>query len=117
MSKIIQVILKDDLTGEMGDGVVTYTFAVNGAEYEVDLSAKSLAELEKALERYIEVGRPVKRRRAKPTPPGAKLTNAQVKAVREAKAAGKTAKVVAAEFGITPTYVYSLTSGKNRVAK
>ena len=27
------------------------------------------------------------------------------------------AKVVAAEFGITPTYVYSLTSGKNRAAK
>jgi hypothetical protein len=54
MAKETFVQLTDDIDG--GEAVEELTFALRGVEYEIDLSAKNVAALEKALERYIDAG-------------------------------------------------------------
>jgi hypothetical protein len=51
----ISVMLVDDLDGS--DAVETLTFALDGAEYEIDLSAKNAASLRDALAKYVAAGR------------------------------------------------------------
>ena len=46
-----------DLSGASGEDITTVVVALNGAEYEVDLTAKELETLEKALDKYFKVGR------------------------------------------------------------
>jgi hypothetical protein len=48
---------EDDLDGSQAEG--TLTFALEGVQYEVDLSAKNAERLRKALTPYIEAGRRV----------------------------------------------------------
>jgi hypothetical protein len=55
MAQKVTVALEDDLTGGPADGTVR--FAVDGREYEIDLSAKNAVAFHKALEPYIEHGR------------------------------------------------------------
>jgi len=50
MAQRIQTLLIDDLDG--GEAVGTVRFGLDGAEYEIDLSAAHGDELRKALERY-----------------------------------------------------------------
>jgi hypothetical protein len=51
--------LTDDLDGS--EAVEELTFALRGVEYEIDLNAKNVAALEKALDRFLTAGRKVPR--------------------------------------------------------
>ena len=50
-----QVVLIDDIDGSEGDETVT--FALDGASYEIDLSAAHAAELRESLSQWIGHGR------------------------------------------------------------
>jgi hypothetical protein len=63
MAKTVVVKLTDDLDGT--EASETVTFALGGAEYEIDLSDKNKAALDKALEKYVAVGRKVGGRRTR----------------------------------------------------
>jgi hypothetical protein len=51
MAQRIQTLLIDDLDG--GEAVGTVRFGLDGADYEIDLSAAHDDELRKALQRYL----------------------------------------------------------------
>jgi hypothetical protein len=55
MAQIIQTLFIDDLDGSEAAGTVR--FALDGTEYEIDLSAAHSAELSNALEQYIRHAR------------------------------------------------------------
>src|SRR5690348_193306 len=55
MAQKVTVALEDDLTGGPAD--VTVRFAVDGTDYEIDLSAKNAAAFGKLLAPYIEHAR------------------------------------------------------------
>lgn len=55
------MVINDDLDGSAG--AETVTFGVDGVTYEIDLSKKNRAKLEKAFAPYIERGRRVRRQR------------------------------------------------------
>ncbi|MFJ2550943.1 Lsr2 family protein [Microbacterium sp. NPDC087591] len=60
MSKRVIVELVDDLDGQpidSNDGGGTVQFALQGRQYELDLSAANLAKLEAAVAPFIEVAR------------------------------------------------------------
>jgi hypothetical protein len=59
MAKETIVQLTDDLDG--GDAAEELTFALRGVEYEIDLSSKNVAALEKALAKFVNAGRKVGR--------------------------------------------------------
>jgi Lsr2 len=54
------VTFEDDLDGSAAEGSVT--FAVNGVQYEIDLSKKNSDKLAKAFAPYVEAGRKVSMR-------------------------------------------------------
>jgi Lsr2 len=60
MVQSVSVIVTDDLDGSAG--AETVSFAFDGASYEIDLSARNRARLEKALAPFIEAGRKSPRR-------------------------------------------------------
>jgi nucleoid-associated protein Lsr2 len=51
----IQTLFIDDIDGSEAEGTVR--FALDGAEYEIDLNAKHAEALRKSLSRYIEAAR------------------------------------------------------------
>ena len=51
----IQTLFIDDIDGSEAEGTVR--FALDGAEYEIDLNAKHAEALRKALSRYVEAAR------------------------------------------------------------
>jgi hypothetical protein len=51
----IQTLFIDDLDGSVAEGTVR--FALDGTEYEIDLSAKHAQELHDALARYVSAAR------------------------------------------------------------
>jgi hypothetical protein len=51
------VVTTDDIDGSPNAETVTFSF--DGRSFEIDLSKKSRAALEKALKPYIDAGRPV----------------------------------------------------------
>jgi hypothetical protein len=51
----IQTLFIDDIDGSEAEGTVR--FALDGAEYEIDLNAKNANALRKALSRYVEAAR------------------------------------------------------------
>jgi hypothetical protein len=55
LARKIHVQLIDDLSGE--DAQETIRFSVEGADYEIDLSADNAADLRGTLERYAAKGR------------------------------------------------------------
>jgi len=55
MAQKVTVVLEDDLTG--GPAEQTVRFAFEGADYEIDLSAKNAAAFGKQLAPYIEHAR------------------------------------------------------------
>ena len=69
MTKKIIYTLVDDLDGST-DRVSTYRFAVEGREYEIDLSVDNLARLRAALAPYVAAGRPYSRTARRPRPVG-----------------------------------------------
>lgn len=79
MAKRTQVLLTDDIDG--GDATQTVRFALGSQQYEIDLSDRNAAKLEKALAPYTTVARRVRsipgQRRS-----GAAPSGLDVKAVR-----------------------------------
>lgn len=59
MAQRTLTILSDDLDGKEGKDIATLTFAFDGSTYEIDLSKKNRAALEKALSPYIDAARKV----------------------------------------------------------
>jgi len=57
MAQSVSVIVTDDLDGS--ENAETVSFSFGGVTYEVDLSSKNRAKLEKALAPFIEAGRRV----------------------------------------------------------
>jgi len=55
MAQRVQVILEDDVDG--GEATETVTFALDGSEYEIDLSAKNAEGLREALAPWVAHGR------------------------------------------------------------
>jgi hypothetical protein len=51
----IQTLFIDDIDGSEAEGTVR--FALDGADYEIDLNAKHAEALRKALARYVEAAR------------------------------------------------------------
>jgi hypothetical protein len=51
----VQVLLIDDLDGSAADGTVR--FGLDGAEYEIDLTAEHARALRDALSRYVQAAR------------------------------------------------------------
>src|SRR3954469_23819586 len=64
MAQKIQTLFIDDIDGGEADGTVR--FAIDGAEYEIDLSAAHNAELRDALGKYVSHARKVTARGARP---------------------------------------------------
>jgi hypothetical protein len=60
MAKETLVRLTDDIDG--GEAAEALTFGLRGVDYEIDLSAKNVAALEKALDKYVNAGRRVGRK-------------------------------------------------------
>ena len=57
MAQKVQTFLVDDLDG--GDAEGTILFGLDGAQYEIDLSAVHAQELRTTLARYVSAGRKV----------------------------------------------------------
>ncbi|HLI42157.1 MAG TPA: Lsr2 family protein [Streptosporangiaceae bacterium] len=55
MAQKIQTLFIDDIDGSAAEGTVR--FALDGAEYEIDLNAKHAEELRRLLGRYIDAAR------------------------------------------------------------
>lgn len=55
MAQKIQTLFIDDIDGGEAEGTVR--FGLDGAEYEIDLSAKNAEALRQALARYIDAAR------------------------------------------------------------
>lgn len=62
MARQVQVLLVDDIDGEVA--VETVTFGLDGVEYEIDLSEDNAAALRDAVGSYIGHARRVGRKRA-----------------------------------------------------
>ena len=61
MATRVQYTVVDDLDAST-DGVGTYRFALEGVEYEIDLSADNLTRLRSALAPFITAGRRLPKR-------------------------------------------------------
>jgi Lsr2 len=57
MARKVSIVMTDDLDGS--DGAETVAFSLDGVAYEIDLSAKNRAKLERALAPFIEASRRV----------------------------------------------------------
>jgi len=86
MEKIV-VSYTDDLTGRPYESGETVQFAVDGKEFEIDLSDTNAKKLRAAFEKYASAGRRVQNKR--PTRKYGRAPKGQTAAVREwARAAG-----------------------------
>ena len=75
MAQRVQIILEDDYDG--GTAVETVSFALDGAEYEIDLSAKNAANLRDALAPWLGHARKTggRRKRGSSKPSGSSSTS------------------------------------------
>jgi hypothetical protein len=81
MSRSVSVITTDDLDGSQN--AETVSFGLDGVTYEVDLSNKNRAKLQKALAPFIEAGRRApgrSRRRSAGRPSGSSADHTAVRA-------------------------------------
>lgn len=62
MAKTVSVVVTDDLDGT--PDAETVAFSVEGQSYEIDLSQKNLARLQKSLQPFMEAGRKTALRKA-----------------------------------------------------
>ena len=74
MAQRVNVVLVDDLDG--GDAAETVSFALDGVDYEIDLSEKHAGDLRNALSLYIGHGRRTGGRRRKAPAGGTKAAAA-----------------------------------------
>lgn len=69
MARKTTIVLEDDLNGQLleeGHGE-TVTFALDGQNYEIDLSEENSAQLRDDLRRYVDAGRKVSSTRGRST--------------------------------------------------
>lgn len=80
-----KLTLVDDLDGTpIEDGGGTVRFSIDGANYEIDLSAANADKLTDALEKYVSAGRRVRSGgSATPAAAGKKSDPKRLKAIRE----------------------------------
>src|SRR2546430_16019907 len=94
MAQKVVVSLVDDLDGTSSDDISTVNFALDGANYEIDLNDRNAERLRDTLERFIVAARRTGGRAKRPvasTGPATRSTASreQTKAVRDwAKRAG-----------------------------
>lgn len=87
MAQRVEITYVDDLDGSEASG--TITFALDGTEYEIDLTDKNAHKLRSALGTYIDAGRKITGPRGKSKSVSKARTDTDPKAVREwAKANG-----------------------------
>lgn len=75
MAQQLLVKMVDDLDGTSADDVSTVQFGLDGAEFEIDLSASNAASLRKALTEYVEAGRRTGGRLKRGAPSGGKAAS------------------------------------------
>jgi len=81
MARKTSVLISDDLDGS--EGAETVTFGLDGVTYEIDLSPKNRAKLDKAFAPYLDRGRRLSVRRRRPavaTSVGPRVDRAVVRA-------------------------------------
>lgn len=78
MARKVITSFVDDIDGSEAEGTVTFAF--DGVNYEIDLSAKNKGALQKALEPYIAAGRRVSGARRSG---GSKSNSAELQKIRE----------------------------------
>ena len=85
MAKTVSVVITDDLDG--APDAETVAFSVEGQSYEIDLSQKNLAKLQKSLQPFVDAGRKTTARRSvKPGRSGpARVDRAAVRAWAQAQ--------------------------------
>ena len=81
MAQRVNVVLVDDLDGS--DAEETVAFAIDGSEYEIDLSSANAAKLRDALASYVGHGRRVGGRRRRTPVRGHGKVEASAAEVRE----------------------------------
>ncbi|AEW94974.1 MULTISPECIES: histone-like nucleoid-structuring protein Lsr2 [Streptomycetaceae] len=81
MAQKVQVLLVDDISG--GEADETVTFALDGAQYEIDLSTENADKLRGLLADYVEAGRRV----------GGRASRGRGRAARPAAGSADTAKI------------------------
>ncbi|MDQ3904846.1 MAG: Lsr2 family protein [Actinomycetota bacterium] len=85
--KVIREFI-DDIDGSEAER--TFTFAVDGTHYDIDLSTQNIKEFHEAIARFVESARKVKAsgpgrgtRQASPSTSGSGRSREQIQAVRE----------------------------------
>ncbi len=84
MAQRVQVILEDDFDGSDADETVT--FALEGVEYEIDLSAKNAEMLRDALAPWVGHARRVGGRRRRASAKAAPVSNGAGSATSDVRA-------------------------------
>src|ERR1041384_6702925 len=74
MAKKVETLLVDDLDGSQAEGTVR--FGVDGADYEIDLSASHAQQLRDALDPYVSAARAPRRTGASSRRAGQKASRA-----------------------------------------
>ena len=78
MAQRVQIILEDDYDGGVADETVS--FALDGAEYEIDLSAKNASELRDALAPWLGHARKTGGRRKRGSKSAATSSTSDIRA-------------------------------------
>jgi Lsr2 len=79
MAKTVSVVITDDLDGT--PDAETVAFSVEGQTYEIDLSQRNLARLQKSLQPFMEAGRRTTlRKAARPGRSAVRIDRAAVRA-------------------------------------
>lgn len=105
-----KVTLVDDLDGT-DQGVSRMTFALNGEQYEIDLSEENASELRAAVARFTEVARPLHRTAVPTRRSPARRSGVSKKAptnspsAREIRAWAKKKRIKVNDKGIVPSSV------------
>jgi hypothetical protein len=82
MAQRVQIILEDDYDG--GTAEETVSFALDGAEYEIDLSSKNAAGLRDALGPWLAHARKTGGRRKRSTKPSGLSSTSDIRAWAQA---------------------------------
>ena len=104
MSKRVTVELLDDLDGTpITDGAGgTVQFALEGREYELDLSAENLEKLKEAVAPFVDVARSAQSARSSSSVPRRRKSTTELAEIREwARAHG----ITVSDYGRVPTEV------------
>lgn len=88
MAQKVMVQLVDDLDGTQSGDITTVSFGLDGASYEIDLTATNAEQLRKALDEFVRHGRRTGGRIKRVAPAGihvgsATASHEQAQAVRE----------------------------------